>query len=179
MPDCRTFADFQKPQMESRVSQSDTATGYLEPGKLLKRAIHQFGRLWTSMRFHPNSRASTDQAPGPNRARAPPVAAKRMPANGSTRRVMVLKIPRSATSDPAIGVHKPATRRLPPTMAIPAGSNVPVPGSILSQLNARMKRTIPAVSRSSSRPKPGPPGANVENSRRRGVPSPGSRNPEA
>src|SRR5262249_38279278 len=59
------------------------------------------------------------------------------------------------------------------------GSSVCVATSPCNMTNACARRAIPAVSRSSSRPRPGPPGAKVENRRRRGVPTSASPVPDS
>ena len=64
------------------------------------------------MRFHPKSRASTDQRPGPSIASAAAMVAANRAANGSAA-VRVCEISITATTAPATGVHSPVTRRNP------------------------------------------------------------------
>ena len=64
-----------------------------------------------SMRFHPKSRASTDNRPGPSIVSAAAmVAASRRPTGGSSV-VRISEISTTATTAPATGVHSPANSR--------------------------------------------------------------------
>jgi hypothetical protein len=64
-------------------------------------------------RFHPNRRASMDQAPGPMSARAAPSVPKRMWVNGSAECENIFHASTPAVSVPATGVHRPITRSNP------------------------------------------------------------------
>ena len=113
------------------------------------------------MRFHPKSRASSDQRPGPNMASAPAmVAAMRGAKTSSDVRIWESSI--AATAIPARGVHSPATRRSPgparDTKVRLASNGGPVHSSQL----ARTRRTDPTTRRMKSNPIPGQPPANVE-----------------
>src|SRR5260221_12281503 len=66
-----------------------------------------------SIRFHPNSLASTDHAPGPSNANAAPMVARKMQADLSPDRETAFHSARTPTRDPTTGVHSPATRVTP------------------------------------------------------------------
>ena len=65
------------------------------------------------MRFHPKSRESTDQPPGPSSARAAPRVPSMILGHGSPGCENAFHSAMIATSAPAIGVHKPANRNSP------------------------------------------------------------------
>ncbi len=60
------------------------------------------------MRFHPKSRASTDQRPGPSIARAAAMVPANRPTNGCSATLRICEISITATTVPASGVHSPA-----------------------------------------------------------------------
>ena len=124
------------------------------------------------MRFHPNSRASTDQAPGPMSAKAAPMVAMRMQAEGSLGRVaMMFHVASATASEPASGVHKPANRNIPMVIAETAKTEKWSDDPASSLSNPWITKQDPATSRISNRPAPGQPGANVENNRRKYPPN--------
>ena len=125
------------------------------------------------MRFHPNNRASTDQAPGPRTAKAPARVPSRMLVDGSPWPDIAFHPSRTVTSIPAIGVHKPASRRVPPAIPITAGAACPMEAPARRMKNPWVTRTLPATSRMNKRPAPGQPSAKVENRRRKGTPARG------
>ena len=72
----------------------------------------------------------------------------------------------TASSVPAIGVHKPAISSIPtPTMST-SGIAVPKAGKPSNGVKPLEINTIPGANRSRRRPIPGAPRANVEKSRR-------------
>ena len=145
---------------------SQTATASLLMRTRLSREILlQARRSRTSIRFHPNSRASTDHAPGPSNARAIPIVAKRRHANAWLGCENALQRASTATAPPAIGVHKPTRRVIPEAIARTsnAARGMGAPPSI--PVNPRVISAIPATSRINRRPRPGKPRANVENRR--------------
>jgi hypothetical protein len=87
------------------------------------------------------------------------MVAKRTLAHGSPNCVRAFQIPISAVSDPATGVHNPASRNNPAVIASTSGT--------ANRGSARTISAIPATTRNSSRPAPGQPRANVENRRRK------------
>jgi len=118
------------------------------------------------IRFHPNKRASTDQAPGPSSARAAPSVPNRIQVQGFPGCETALHSAMTATSAPAMGVHKPASKSIP-THVVTAGSIAdPSGGPLSSFVMSCTINAIPAASRINRRPMPGEPWANVENSRR-------------
>jgi hypothetical protein len=118
------------------------------------------------MRFHPNKRASTDQAPGPSSAKAAPRVPSRIPVHGSPGCEKACQNAMTDTSVPAMGVHRPASRRIPTAVVTACSMNGPGGGSPSSCVTPRTMDAIPAASLINSRPIPGNPWANVENSRR-------------
>ena len=118
------------------------------------------------MRFHPNSRASTDHAPGPSSANAAPMVAMKMQAEGSPGRVMMFHSASAATSEPASGVHNPASRSIPIMLATTGSAMNWMDGAVCSLANPWRMSEAPATRRMSRRPAPGHPGAKVENRRR-------------
>ena len=114
-----------------------------------------------SMRFHPKSRASTDQRPGPNIAKAPPMVAAKRQTNESSPMV-IRQISIMATSVPVRGVHSPAMRRSPDAVRDTDVSVVCIGASLHSFEPARNRRTEPTTRRMSSNPMPGQLPANVE-----------------
>ena len=63
------------------------------------------------MRFHPKSRASIDNRPGPSIVSAPAIVAARRRPTGGSPVVRISEIATTATTAPATGVHNPAMRR--------------------------------------------------------------------
>ena len=128
-------------------------------------------RSRTSIRFHPNSRASSDQAPGPTSAKAAPRVANKMVAHGSAGPPeLKFQSSRSAITDPATGVHKPARSRIPATTSITLKITWPSGAPAPNRRNPNAIPAIPATSRISSNPTPGQPWANVEKRRRKRPP---------
>ena len=124
------------------------------------------------MRFHPKSRASTDHTPGPMSAKAAPMVAMRMQAEGSLGRVtMMFHVASATASEPASGVHKPANRNIPMMIAEKAKTEKWSDDPASSLSNPWITKQNPATSRISNRPAPGQPGANVENNRRKYPPN--------
>jgi len=118
-----------------------------------------------SIRFQPKSRASTDHTPGPSRLNAAPIVASNTQAYGFFCLATALPKARITAKDPAIGVHNPATRSKPAGSASRRMSNPS--GSPVREVSIpSVMRMVPATNRISSRPRPGPPPANVENKRR-------------
>ena len=71
-----------------------------------------------SRRFLPKRRASIDQAPGPRTAIAAPMVAKRMLLRRWAVPERATQILVTARSDPAIGVQKPASKKIAALAAI-------------------------------------------------------------
>jgi hypothetical protein len=118
------------------------------------------------MRFSPKRRASTDQAPGPRSARAAPSVPNRIQVQGFPGCENAFQSAMTATSAPAMGVHKPASRSIP-TQVVRADSIAdPSGGPLSSFVMPCTINAIPAANRINRRPIPGEPWANVENSRR-------------
>ena len=117
------------------------------------------------MRFHPNSQASTDHAPGPIIARPAPSAANNMQIHRWSACVRTLRSSTSVARLPAMGVHRPTSKRI----AVPAPNT---PNMVDCSECPISDRTIawsssatPATRRNNRRPAPGQPRANDENSR--------------
>jgi hypothetical protein len=123
----------------------------------------------TSIRFHPKSRASTDHVPGPSSAKAAPMVPNKMLAHGSAGCEMAFQNPKTATSAPAMGVHKPASKSIPVAIASTSATGS-IGGPVRSLMSPEAITLIPAISRSKRRPAPGQPQANVENRRRKTTP---------
>ena len=120
-----------------------------------------------SIRFQPNSRASIDQRPGPNIARAPAMVAARRHTRRPSAAVRICEIWRMAASVPATGVHSPAVRRSPDPARDAEVSVVWTEGALHSPGLARRTRTAPTTRRMSSKPIPGQLPVNVEYRRRK------------
>jgi hypothetical protein len=134
----------------------------------LHGSVYQFFFLRTSIRFHPKSRASADHSPGPKSARAIPMVARKMFAQGSPGCVMLFHTPSTATRDPAMGVHKPASSSIPAAVPIAFGMNNCAGCPLHNPISPWPMSELPATNRIMSRPVPGQPVAKVENSRRKG-----------
>ena len=132
----------------------------------IQRAFGLVLRGGASMRFHPNSRASTDHRPGPNIARAAAVVPARRHTNRSSPDVRIWEISITAMTAPAKGVHSPAASRSPEPASDAAGRAIGNAGSVHSCGPARTRRTEPTTRRMSSKPIPGQLPANVEYRRR-------------
>ena len=118
-----------------------------------------------SMRFHPKSRASIDNRPGPSIVSAPAiVAASRRPFRSSPV-VRISEIATTATTAPATGVHNPAMRRSAAS-ASDAEATMGNGRPLDSPGPARQRTTAPTTSRINSKAIPGQPPANVEYRRR-------------
>jgi hypothetical protein len=127
--------------------------------ELSEFGLSRRGEAW--MRFHPNSRASIDQRPGPNIASAPPMVAANTVANRSSE-VRILEISIAATAIPARGVQSPMTRRTAGPARQAKMSAACHGGSLQSCPLALTSRTDPTTRRIASNPMPGQPPANVE-----------------
>jgi len=120
-----------------------------------------------STRFHPKRRASTDHSPGPNIARAAPMAPSKSGIAGSAGRAkMTCPTAVKATNVPAIGVHRPAIRRIAHPARNAAVMVVCVGGLFHTVGLARITNAEPIARRMRSKPVPGQPPANVEYRRR-------------
>jgi hypothetical protein len=75
------------------------------------------------MCFLPNSRASTDQAPGPIIAKLAPRMASISGTSGSPTRDKTTHSSTMVTSSPPAGVHKPTRRSIPAPAPIRCGMN--------------------------------------------------------
>jgi hypothetical protein len=118
------------------------------------------------MRFQPNSRASTDHTPGPSSASAAPRIAVSTHVHGFASCNAACANASSASSVPAIGVHKPARRSNPTTIVTTCSVAGPKAGAPRNSRIARPATPMPAAKRSNSRPSPGAPPAKFEKSRR-------------
>src|SRR5260221_912926 len=103
---------------------------------------------------------------------------RRMFVHGSPGWEMAFQSPRTATSDPETGVQRPAIRSIPAAIASISATVDPTGIAVPSLVSPRAIVDIPAAIRRSSKPAPGPPGAKVENKRRRMVPFPESLSQE-
>lgn len=120
-----------------------------------------------SMRFHPKSRASTDQRPGPSIARAVAMVPSRRHTTRSSSAVRICEIWMMATNVPASGVHSPATKRSPDPARDMDVSVVWNDRSLHSPGLARRRRTEPTTRRKSSNAIPGQLAVNEEYRRRK------------
>jgi hypothetical protein len=109
------------------------------------------------MRFHPKRRASTDQAPGPSMARAAPRVPNRILLHGSPACEKACHSARIATSAPAMGVHKPASRSMPAPVARTWITARLIGGALCSSIIPRTTNPMPMTRRMSRRPTPGQP----------------------
>ena len=135
------------------------------------RESELFLRGGASMRFHPNRRASMDQRPGPNIARAAAVVPTSSHTHLSPGTVSIFQISINAIEVPTIGVHKPATSSNPAPIKSRAGIVTFIGGrSVHSLKPARTISTEPTTTRMRSNPAPGHPPANVEYSLRNYAP---------
>ena len=75
------------------------------------------------MRFHPNRRASMDQKPGPNIARAAAAVPNSSHTHLSPGTVSIFQISINAMEDPTMGVHKPAISSNPAPIKSTAGND--------------------------------------------------------
>ena len=132
--------------------------GYTEAEPLL--------RSGASMRFHPNRRASIDQRPGPNMARAPAMVASNSQSHLSPGIARIFHASARATTIPAMGVHKPNIMRMPPARRTAEVIVRLRGGSPHSRKPARTTSTELTTRRIRSKPVPGQPPANVEYKRR-------------
>jgi len=123
------------------------------------------------MRFHPKRRASIDQRPGPNMARAAAAVANSSHTHLSPATVSIFQISIKAMDIPTMGVHKPTMSRIPAPIKATAGMVTFIGGGSLHSLKlARAISTEPTTTRMRSKPVPGQPPANVEYSRRNDAP---------
>jgi len=123
------------------------------------------------MRFHPNRRASMDQKPGPNIARAAAAVPDSSHTHLSPGTLSIFQISINAMEVPTIGVHKPAISNIPAPIKTRAGIVTFIGGRSLHSLKPpRTISTEPTTTRMRSNPAPGQPPANVEYSRRNYAP---------
>lgn len=123
------------------------------------------------MRFQPNRRASIDQRPGPNMARAAEAVPSNSKTNQSPGSVSTSPISTMAMEIPAIGVHKPTISSIPPAIKSTVGIVPPTLGGSHHSLQlARTTSAVPTTKRRRSKPVPGQPPANVEYKRRNFAP---------
>ncbi len=123
------------------------------------------------MRFHPKRRASMDQRPGPNIARAAAAVPNSSQTHLSPAMVNIFQISINATEVPAIGVHKPRISSIPAPIKSTAGIVTFIGGRSLHSLKpARTINAEPTTTRMRSNPVPGQPPANVEYKRRNDTP---------
>jgi hypothetical protein len=122
------------------------------------------------MRFHPKRRASMENRPGPNIARAAPAVPNNNQTHRSPGSISIFQSWISATETPTIGVHKPAIRRIPAPIERMAGIVTFSGGSVQSLELARTISADPTTKRMRSKPMPGHPPANVEYKRRKETP---------
>ena len=73
------------------------------------------------MRFHPKRRASIDQRPGPNIARAAAAVPNSSHTHLSPATVSIFQISINAMEVPTIGVHKPTISSIPAPIKSTAG----------------------------------------------------------
>ena len=140
-------------------------------GSVLKR-VRDALRGGASTRRHPKRRASTDQKPGPNIARAAPAAANNSQTDLSPASVRIFQISIIATDVPTMGVHSPTISRIPAPIKSTAGMVTFIGRRSLHSLKlARAISTEPTTTRMRSNPVPGQPPANVEYNRRKTHPS--------
>jgi len=118
------------------------------------------------MRFQPKRRASMDHKPGPNIASAAPAVPNKSQTHLSPGSTIIFQSSISATKLPTMGVHNPATRRMPAPIESTARIVTFKGGSIHSLEAARTTSAEPITKRMKSKPVPGQPPANVEYSRR-------------
>ena len=128
--------------------------------------LDYFLRNGASMRLHPKSRASTDQRPGPNIARAAAMVPVSRPTTGCSSNLRICEISIRATTAPATGVHSPTTRRSPGRASDAELSAMRNDGSCHRLRPVPRTSTPPTTPRISSKPIPGQLSANVEYSRR-------------
>ena len=125
-----------------------------------------------SMRLHPKRRASMDQRPGPNIARAAAAVPKSSHNHLSPANVSIFQISINAMEVPAMGVHKPAISSIPAPIKSTAGIVTFIGGRSLPSFRlARTTSAEPTTTRMRSNPAPGQPPANVEYNRRKTHPS--------
>ena len=124
------------------------------------------------MRFHPKRRASIDQRPGPNIARAAAAVPNSSHTHLSPATVSIFQISINAMEVPAMGVHKPAISRIPAPIKSTAEIVTVMGGGSLHNLElARTTSAEPTTKRMRSKPAPGQPPANVEYNLRKIHPS--------
>ena len=122
------------------------------------------------MRLHPKRRASIDQRPGPNIASAAPAVPNKSHTHRSPGSTNILKISITATEAPAIGVHSPASSRIPAANESTASTVTFIGESLANLIPARTTSADPITRRMRSNPVPGHPPANVEYRRRNHTP---------
>jgi len=124
------------------------------------------------MRFHPKRRASTDQTPGPNIAKAAASVANRRKVNRSAGAETNLKISTRAPIVPTMGVYRPKASKIPVASRTTDTIAVAVGGSASRIEPAGPAKAAPTTSRIKISPSPGQPPAKVEYKRRNGRTSP-------
>ncbi len=130
------------------------------------REVELLLRGAASMRFHPNRRASIDQRPGPNMARAPAMVPSNSQRHLSPDIARIFPPSASATEAPAMGVHKPKMRKMPQKRRTAENAVMVSVGSPQNRKLAWTTSTEPRTSRIRSKAVPGQPAANVEYRRR-------------
>jgi hypothetical protein len=124
------------------------------------------------MRLHPKRRASMENKPGPNIARAAPAVPSSSQTHLSPVSVSIFQISINAMDVPAMGVHNPAINSIPAPIKSTAGIATFMGGGSLHSLKlARTTSAEPTTKRMRSKPMPGQPPANVEYNLRKTHPS--------
>ena len=98
------------------------------------------------MCFLPNSRASTDQAPGPIIANVTPRIARINGTQGPVEREKKIQTSVKPTNVPTTGVHKPSRINIPKAAAMSSG-NVADHDASASLLTAQWTRTAAVSAR--------------------------------
>ena len=112
-----------------------------------------------------------DHRPGPSIARAAPTVPNSSQPGLSPGSVSIFQISVRATETPAMGVHKPTIKSIPPATKNMAGIVTFIGGGSLHKVKpAPAANAEPATTRNRSNPVPGQPPANVEYRRRKDAP---------
>jgi len=116
------------------------------------------------MRFLPNSRASTDQAPGPIIAKLTPRVARIKGIQGPVGREKRIQPSVRPSSVPTAGVHKPSRINIPKPAAMSSGKAADHDASV-SRLTTQWVRSAAVSARLTRSPRPGQPFAKFEKRR--------------
>ena len=127
-------------------------------------------RTQISRRFLPKRRASIDRAPGPRNARAIPSVASKIVPRGWSVPVRAIQSSLGATIAPAIGVHKPTSRKIPAMAAITCSGSDSRCGHPINAPMPSWIKISPTTTRSRRSPLPGQPLGNMEKRRCRKPP---------